>query len=278
MNNRLQLESVDYFMRLNRILGPLWYDLQKLFPRVDLKFDHYDETTRLLPEEYKAALWRYNILGLGESIDQLNELCIDPIANDLRKLKPRIEGISLEGLMDSIGRLDNMLARCTQYTSEVDIFDESGVFINVVGGIDELRSILHDIWDILVGLKPTVVNPAPLYPVTIGLEPETANSGLALINDTKIKPLSHAQISLIRIYEGKPVTKTNAQAISEEYGHFALNAGRVLLRTYNPMEDEDSRLNRRDIESDIDTIKYMLSIDALKRAESELIKIRDKQR
>ncbi|GAB4035002.1 hypothetical protein [Spirosoma gilvum] len=94
----------------------------------------------------------------------------------------------------------------------------------------------------------------------------------------KPEPLSHAQICLIRIYEGKPVTKTNSQSVAEAYEHLNPNAGRVLLKKYNLMDDERNRLLRRDLESDIETIKPLLSREALKIAESELVKIKNKQR
>lgn len=146
-------------------MGSLWYKLQKLFPKLNLtEFGRYDTQVRLSPDEYKLAIWRYWQLKLPEDVEQLTTLMTEPIADKLKRhpnlYRPQADGFNFDASVDRINRLKTMLIRCTVYTSDIDFFDESGVSVQVVGGIDELTYKLTDLSTLIAGLQLPAPGPA----------------------------------------------------------------------------------------------------------------------
>lgn len=110
----------------------------------------------------------------------------------------------------------------------------------------------------------------------LDLIPQTQNA-LIPIKTNNDKPLEHAQICLIELYNQRPITKLNKDEVAVRYGLMTPNAGKVLLKKYNELDNEGPRLARNKTEKDIETILSRLSGSALERAQGELIKIKNKR-
>ena len=146
----------EYLLCLNRLLSKLPNKLSTLFPRANIN-NQWNDSARLLPNEYLAATQRYGQLDFINDADVLSNIRLDPdFAFFLNE--EHIEFQQVEQQVDKIQSVLDYLQKCQTYTSDFDINTVEAnktVFWNIIVGLDEITNWLYDLFRQLNSRLPT---------------------------------------------------------------------------------------------------------------------------
>ncbi|GAB3026551.1 hypothetical protein [Spirosoma pulveris] len=180
----------EYLLRLNRLLTALPGKLSRLFPRTNLMLKNlWNQADRLKPDEFLAAVYRYEKLDFYQDIEVLSNIRLDPDFNYFLNDK----SVNINRIKDQLNEIQNCidyLYLCQVYTSDIDINEVEADKAAIWNVIFSISSFLDWLVDLKQMLQSSLFRLQP--PESLQIQSSQSSSNLAefilsLPEDSEVK-------------------------------------------------------------------------------------------